>query len=1060
MLSQIGKYQIEAIIGKGGFGQVYRALDPTIPRHVAIKVVTALEDRSMLARFRVEAGTTGSLQHKNIVTLYDFGEFEGTPFLVMELLEGESLFQSLQRGHRYSLFKSVDIMSQVAEGLRCAHRRGIIHRDIKPANVMLLPDGTAKIMDFGISLLTTRNITRQTQVGFMVGTLAYMAPELLQGRSDANIQTDIFAFGVLFYEIMTGVHPYSTGDQVTTMYRLVHAEPTPVTELVHECPPILETILQRALAKIPEFRYQSLDDVLVDLKPMLDELKKTEASELLAAANTHLTEGNLERAQILVRESLELHPGNAEARQLREKLQERARESAVRARLRQLIEQGDAKLSGGSYADALQLYEAAYQLSQSSQTIKLHLDDARLITEARKRIAQLLVEAAAKLNQGRLEEALERAKVAAASDPENEAARRLVADVQARLQSRAAEARKEGVYRRAEELCSLGQFDQALAELNRIEPESGDSARFSEVKRRVLLERAEAEHQKAVRQLQMAREKINATMQEGKLSEAALLLEVATKRFAGDPEGWPVMVELKGRLDSLRINDLRQQVRGALDSRDWLACEELLSRAEREFPGQEEWGGARQQLRLGRRHEQLEHLEALVRPVLDANDLGTARRYLEASRDALAVEEVWKKLHDEIERKAEYNRDLAQAELLISRGDLDGAESLLRRLTAGTAQDERAASQLEWIAREREARRLAEEQQRAADRLREEQRRQEEARQAEEARRRKEEKRRAEEEQQREKERLREEERRREDARKREEKAARRREEELHKRQLAMEAAVRRRDAERQREEAEKAAMAPVCTEDLPTVEMTIPPLALARPARHYSLFRQPWMISAISVAVVLGGSALAVRTLRTAHPAALKSTSALPAVPPQAPVKQVADAGAKPASTASPASQQKLPPPPAPRAGAQLPPRPLQQGAGVEEIRQSAAAAKPAPERQPAKNAAAPTPAASKPAAPELPREAYDGPSSGVVRWNGNLAESAALRFSNNTPDSGGVAGLRLPGNIAVVLEVVSPPGMTILEQPSAANDWKGFVLRNDSGGRVSSIQLRWRIR
>ena len=169
---QIGKYQIQAELGRGGFGSVYRAYDPTVGRLVAIKVLTAPGDQNLLTRFKNEAAAAGNLRHKNIVTIYDFGDHEGLPYIVMEFLDGEDLQQIISRNQPLTLLQKVSIMLQVADGLYCAHRSGVVHRDVKPANIRLLPDGTVKIMDFGIARLVAGGSggARLTRQGHVIGT--------------------------------------------------------------------------------------------------------------------------------------------------------------------------------------------------------------------------------------------------------------------------------------------------------------------------------------------------------------------------------------------------------------------------------------------------------------------------------------------------------------------------------------------------------------------------------------------------------------------------------------------------------------------------------------------------------------------------------------------------------------------------------------------------------------------------------------------------------------------------------------------------------------------------
>src|SRR5215510_8111176 len=175
---RLGKYEIQALLGRGGFGTVYRAFDPTVGRLVAIKVLVSQAGKDLLTRFRNEAIAAGNLRHENIVTIYEFGEDKGVPFIVMEYLEGEDLQQAMASGKPLTLLEKISIMTQAAAGLDCAHRHGVVHRDVKPANIRLLPDGTVKIMDFGIArLVRDSGVARLTQQGHVLGTFLYMAPE-------------------------------------------------------------------------------------------------------------------------------------------------------------------------------------------------------------------------------------------------------------------------------------------------------------------------------------------------------------------------------------------------------------------------------------------------------------------------------------------------------------------------------------------------------------------------------------------------------------------------------------------------------------------------------------------------------------------------------------------------------------------------------------------------------------------------------------------------------------------------------------------------------------------
>ena len=230
--TKIGKYDVLRLIGRGGMGVVYEALDPKLERHVAIKMILGATP-GLLTRFDREARSTGSLQHQNIVTIYEFGDQEGSPYLVMEYLEGMSLDAAISSGRTLSLATKLSICVDVCNGLNYAHDRGIIHRDIKPGNVMLLEDGNVKIVDFGIARIGDTGISR-TEI---VGSLHYMSPEQFQSQP-LDRRTDIFSTGVVLYQLLTGTLPFqATGGEAAVMYRIIHEDPAPLSSYLPDYPP-------------------------------------------------------------------------------------------------------------------------------------------------------------------------------------------------------------------------------------------------------------------------------------------------------------------------------------------------------------------------------------------------------------------------------------------------------------------------------------------------------------------------------------------------------------------------------------------------------------------------------------------------------------------------------------------------------------------------------------------------------------------------------------------------------------------------------------------------------
>jgi hypothetical protein len=261
-LKRVGKYEIAEQIGVGGFGVVYKAWDPYIQRWVALKVCSASEEEATQRFFR-EAQLAGALQHPNITLIYDFGIEEGTPFFVQEFLSGEDLDDILERT-RPTLEASLGILQQVCTGLEFAHSRGIIHRDIKPANIRVLEDGTVKIMDFGIAK-SLQAESRLTQTGVALGTAGYLAPEQLAGKP-IDARTDLFSLGVMAYELITGLRPFTGPNLSNVIYQILHQPPNPPRKINPDCPERLEHAILKALAKDPGKRYSSVRAFGEDLR--------------------------------------------------------------------------------------------------------------------------------------------------------------------------------------------------------------------------------------------------------------------------------------------------------------------------------------------------------------------------------------------------------------------------------------------------------------------------------------------------------------------------------------------------------------------------------------------------------------------------------------------------------------------------------------------------------------------------------------------------------------------------------------------------------------------------
>jgi serine/threonine protein kinase/Tol biopolymer transport system component len=262
--TRLGPYESLALIGAGGMGEVYKARDTRLNRDVAIKVLpeSFAEDDDRLRRFQLEAQSAGALNHPNILTVYDIGTYEKSPYLVSELLEGESLAERLRRG-KLSTAKSIDYARQITAGLAAAHAKGITHRDIKPDNLFLTKDGRIKILDFGLAKQTSAPSTSDktatvtsTQAGVVMGTAAYMSPEQARGQV-VDQRSDIFSFGCVLYEMLTGTRAFRGETNADLTGAILKDDP----DLSGITPPGLQRIVAHCLEKSPEQRFQSAGDV-------------------------------------------------------------------------------------------------------------------------------------------------------------------------------------------------------------------------------------------------------------------------------------------------------------------------------------------------------------------------------------------------------------------------------------------------------------------------------------------------------------------------------------------------------------------------------------------------------------------------------------------------------------------------------------------------------------------------------------------------------------------------------------------------------------------------------
>jgi len=313
-------------------GTVYRARDPILDRPVAIKTVapTLLARKDTMLRFQREARAAARLQHPNVITIFELGEHDGTLYIAMELLEGTDLGQAMAPPERLALVEKVRIAVDVCRGLDYAHKRGVVHRDVKPANIRVLPDGTVKIVDFGIARLVDSSVT---QTGIVLGTPSYLAPEVLK-EARADHRADMWAVGVILYEMLAGRRPYESATIASLVYRIVHEPPPALERIAGNAPAPLLAVVEKALDKDPARRYADMAEMAQALReamglrsaeegPLTAARRRESLERSLADARRLLAADDLEAALLAARRARSFDASNADVVSLIEAIEDR-----------------------------------------------------------------------------------------------------------------------------------------------------------------------------------------------------------------------------------------------------------------------------------------------------------------------------------------------------------------------------------------------------------------------------------------------------------------------------------------------------------------------------------------------------------------------------------------------------------------------------------------------------------------------------------------------------------------------------------------------------------------
>ncbi len=533
-IRQIGKYIVLDVIGAGGMGIVYRAQDPAIGRTVAIKMLRTREGDGgpdVFDRFFLrEMKSTGNLHHKNIVTVYDSGEQDGSPYLVMEYLDGEPVSRLISEHRPISLLDKLDVVVQVCDGLQYAHDRNIIHRDIKPANVILQADGTAKLVDFGVARIAGSD-TSLVQTGQIVGSLSYMSPEQvnclpIDGRSD------IFSTAVMLYEFLTYEVPFKGSDPSSTFVRILRDEPLPLAHFIPGVPQALQAVLSRAIAKNVQDRYQSAEEFGFDLLGIQKDLKSSTIADYLKRAEAAMQRGDPERARTLLQDVIRLDRHNDQANRLLREIRQTIQQQQRMSQIGQIRSQAQVALAGGQYEEALACADQALRLDPTDDESILLCEQIREAIARAKSVRQAVHRAEAALFAGDFDEAKDAVEESLRLDSSDSEARALASMINKELAERSRRAQVQGFVDKARRGIAERKFTDAIDALHRAEELDPTDSNVRE-----LLHWAQRgqEQENRRKYLQEITDQIESALHGGDFSSACTISEMGLQRFPDEP---------------------------------------------------------------------------------------------------------------------------------------------------------------------------------------------------------------------------------------------------------------------------------------------------------------------------------------------------------------------------------------------------------------------------------------------------------------------------------------------------------------------------------------------
>jgi len=600
------------------------------------------------------------------------GEESGTPYIAMELIEGESLEQVIAARPDLPLSLKLTYAIQACRALDYAHKRGIVHRDIKPANVMLSKDGTVKVVDFGIARVLESS---KTQTGMLMGTFAYMSPEQYHGEH-ADERSDIWSFGVLLFELLTYQRPFSGDAPAALMNKICQQAPTPLHEVAPDCPPELEAVLDRIFQKSPADRYQTMEDLLVELDPICKSFQSATVLKLVEQAGDLVKLGNHSQARDVLRQALQIESTNTHARSLLEKVNLELKRALIRPKAQLFVEKGLELLAQGKIQEARVEAENALKLDTNFEAAQELKHRVQQELDRFQLIAEYLDTAKLRLAEGLPEMAEEPLAKVLKLEPSNKSAKALQEQVERDKALRERRLRLLERLQKARSLWTVQNYKQCIEILNELKEEF---PREDEVLR--LLETAREDY--AEQSKRRTLEKSKNILAAGRHEECTALLLDLQKEFPGDREIGELLAGVReDQANQRRLKSLAE-ARRLFAGRQYDDCLALLSTLQQEFPAYPEFGKLAEAAREDKAKQY--RLDGIAK----AGKLLGSRRYEECS--ALLTElqkqfpkddEITRLLNSLQEDEAEQLklRTLAEARSLLASRRYDESLALLTQL--------------------------------------------------------------------------------------------------------------------------------------------------------------------------------------------------------------------------------------------------------------------------------------------------------------------------------------------------------------------------------------------